>query len=231
MIEWISSGTAYCLPSGPLRRLPVGGPEVARLDARGGEFIRGDRAQRAGRDAERHAQFMIGHDVRALADGRRGLHLGVERHAPFERGRIDLDLARVLLVELVEHRLHADAVAAAEKVPPDDGFRRPAPRRPSTPRWPGSRTRLCGSSRLPPKNDLAASRPLGARFRNCAFGKPCLGMVARKTRGAKRFQSMNLILNFADEFLRPPPRSDGPAGWSSSISLAKGRSRPPLGAP
>jgi len=27
----------------------------------------------------------------------------------------------MLLVELVEHRLHADTVAAAEKIPPDDG--------------------------------------------------------------------------------------------------------------
>ena len=105
-----------------LRRLPVGGPEIARLDARRGEFFRSDRAQRASRDAERHPRFMIGHDIRALPRRRRGLHLGVERDAPFERGRIDVNLAVVLLVELVEHRFHADAVAAAEEIPPDDGF-------------------------------------------------------------------------------------------------------------
>jgi hypothetical protein len=64
---------------------------------------------------------MVGHDVGTLARGGRSLHLGVEGRAPFGGGGVDLDLAGVLLVELLEHRLHADAVAAAQKIPPDDG--------------------------------------------------------------------------------------------------------------
>ena len=112
---------AILLAVRPLRRLPVGRTKIARLDAGRSELLRRDRAQRAGRDAERHAQLMVGHHVRPLADRRRGLHLAVERNAPFERRRVDLDLAGVLLVELVEHRLHADPVAAAQEIPPDDG--------------------------------------------------------------------------------------------------------------
>jgi hypothetical protein len=64
---------------------------------------------------------MVGHDVGALPDCSRGLHLGVEGDAPFEGRRIDLDFASVLLVELVEHHLHTGAVAAAQKIPPDNG--------------------------------------------------------------------------------------------------------------
>ena len=141
----------------PLRRLPVGGTEVARLDAGRSQFVRRKRAQYAARDAERHSQFMIGHHVGALAHRGRGLHLGVERNAPFERCRVDVDLALVLLVELVQHRLHADAVAAAEEIPPHDGFR--CVRRPDGQRRAGEGRvqELCGSSRLPPKNCLAAS--------------------------------------------------------------------------
>src|SRR5271157_6629589 len=61
-------GHAILLAVGPLSRLPVGGAEIARLDAGGRELLRRDRAQRPGRDSERHARFMIGHDVRALTD-------------------------------------------------------------------------------------------------------------------------------------------------------------------
>ena len=43
-------------------------------------------------DGERNARGVIGHDVRAFADRRGGLHLGVEGHAPVERGRLDFDL-------------------------------------------------------------------------------------------------------------------------------------------
>ena len=73
--------------------------------------------------AERNARGVIGHHVRALADRGRGLHLGVEGHAPVERRRLDLDRVRhVLGVEVLDHLLHADAVAAAEEVPPDHRF-------------------------------------------------------------------------------------------------------------
>lgn len=60
---------------------------------------------------------MIGHDVGLLADGGRRLNLAVEGHAPFKRGRVDADVG-VRVVELLDERLHADAVAAAEEVPP-----------------------------------------------------------------------------------------------------------------
>ena len=110
------------LAVGPLRRLPVGGAEVAGLDAGRGELVGRERAQDALGDAQRHAQLVVGHDVGALSDGGGRLHLGVERNAPFEGRGVDLHLALVLLVELVEHGLHADAVAAAEEVPPDDRF-------------------------------------------------------------------------------------------------------------
>ena len=169
----------------PLRRLPVGGAEVAGLDAGGGEFVGRERAQHARRDAERHARFVVGHDVGTLADGGRGLHLGVERHAPFERRRLDLDLAGVFLVELVEHRLHADAVAAAEEIPPDDGVLgvRDADHQS------GGRQRrrkgICGSRRFLPKlpRRLPASQALGHGLR--ASGSLAV-MVAAKARGAKR---------------------------------------------
>ena len=87
--------------------------------------------------AERNARGVIGHDVRAFANGGRCLDLGVERHAPVERRRLDLDRVLVLVVEVLDELLHADAVAAAEEVPPDDRFlarsrwtTTPAPRRP-----------------------------------------------------------------------------------------------------
>ena len=109
------------LAVGALGGLPVGGFEIARLNARRSQFGRRDLAQGTGRDAEGNARFMIGHDIGALADGGRGLHLGVERGAPIERGRLDFDSVGVFLVELVDQGLHANAVAAAEEIPPDDG--------------------------------------------------------------------------------------------------------------
>jgi hypothetical protein len=47
-------------------------------------------------------------------------------------------------------------------------------------------------------------------------------MVARKMRGAKRFESTNLILN-RGERARAAAASDRPASQSSSISVAKER--------
>ncbi len=86
-------------------------------------------------DGQRNARGVIGHHVRTFADGGRGLDLGVEGHAPVERRRLDLDRVLVLVVEVLDELLHADAVAAAEEVPPDhrllglraDGERERAP--------------------------------------------------------------------------------------------------------
>src|SRR6185312_16919358 len=104
-----------------LRLFPVRRLEIARFDARRGLLLGSDHAECTGGDAERDARFVVGHDVRTLADGGRGLDLGVEWGTPVERSGLDLDLALVLGVELVDQRLHADAVAATEEVPPHDG--------------------------------------------------------------------------------------------------------------
>ena len=65
---------------------------------------------------------MIGHYVGRLADGGRGLHLRVERRAPLQRRRVDLDLAGMCGVEVADQLLHAHAVAATEEIPPYHGF-------------------------------------------------------------------------------------------------------------
>ncbi len=62
---------------------------------------------------------MVGHDVRRLAYRDRGLYLGVVGHTPIQGGAVDLDVV-VSGVELVDQRFHADAVAAAQEVPPHD---------------------------------------------------------------------------------------------------------------
>ena len=132
---------------------------------------------------------MIGHDVRALAHGRGSLHLGVKRNAPFEGRSVDLDLAGVLLVELLEHRLHADAVAAAQEVPPDDGVFGPSARR-SSERWsPMLRLGFFGSRRFLPNFARRLPRLASARLLRRAARKPRVSMVAGKREGAKRFGS------------------------------------------
>ena len=148
-----------------MRRVP------GRLDERiGGQAHRlhvgvGDLAQDALAHSQRKARGVIGHDVRTLADRRRGLHLGVEGRAPVERRPLNLDLARVFGVEVFDELLHADAVAAAQEVPPHDRFLGPRHARHQGGGRQPRHTGFFGSSRLPPKNDLAASR-ISARDRN-----------------------------------------------------------------
>ena len=147
-----------------LRRLPVRLAEVARLDPRRREFFGGDGAQHVLRDAERHAQFVIGHHVGALADRRRGLNLAVEWHAPLEGRRVDMDFAVEFLVEFVEHGLHADAVAAAEEVPPYDCFGRARCAREQRGARQSSHRIFCGSCRFPPRYVADGFLPPGTRF-------------------------------------------------------------------
>src|ERR1700722_8001299 len=189
-----------------LRRLPVGGAEVTGLDAGRTEFLGCQRAHHALRHAERHARFMVGHDIGTLARRRRGLHLGVKRRAPFRGGGVDLDLAGVLLVEFLEHRLHADAVAAAQKIPPDDGVfgaRRTGGKRQASQ---GREKGFSDYLDFLPKMARRLPRVTALGFRTVRLSKSLAGMVTRKARGAKEFQSANLIRSPWNNFKTWPKR-------------------------
>ena len=157
--------------------------------------------ERALLDGQRDARGVVGHHVGAFADRRRGLHLGVEGHAPVERRRLDFDLAGVLLVEVLDQRLHADAVAAAEEVPPDDLFlrlrrrsrdRSAPPRRAPSPECFSSLIPPCSvvfrfetraGSRTPPRHSAdRLAGPAGAIARSCGWQRRLPGAACRPSR-------------------------------------------------
>ena len=212
-----------------MRRVP------GRLDERiGGQAHRlhvgvGDLGQDALAHSQRKARGVIGHDVRTLADRRRGLHLGVEGRAPVERRPLNLDLARVFGVEVFDELLHAHAVAAAQEVPPHDGFLGSGHARHQRD---GRRRGIENSSDhfdfLPKMTwRLPACQALGSG--TARLGKPRLGMVARKTRGAKHFQSANLIL-IAASVIETPPRMTARSPAFLQHFRGKKGAAPPAGA-
>ncbi|MNT07432.1 hypothetical protein D3C72_1421340 [compost metagenome] len=101
------------------RRFKRRAEEIVFLQAGLLEILVGNLAQHLFLQGERRTRQVVGHDIRPLPDGRGGPHLGIEGNAPFQRRPLDLDI-RVLLVEGIDQRLHAHAVTAGQKVPPDD---------------------------------------------------------------------------------------------------------------
>ena len=80
--------------------LPRRRREAGLAETHGLHVVGGDLGQRLLVDRARNARGVIGHHVRALADRGGGLDLGVERRAPVERRRLDLDRVLVLGVEV-----------------------------------------------------------------------------------------------------------------------------------
>ena len=116
----------------------VAGAKSSSLRAHRRHVVGGDLGERVLADRQRDARGVIRHHVRAFADRGRGLHLGVERHAPVERRRLDFDLAVVLGVELLDAASSCGRRRRRRGSPTRSPFPWPARRR-RTPAVPPSR--------------------------------------------------------------------------------------------
>ena len=105
-----------------MHRVPGGACKSVRRQAHCCHVIRRNFRQRALTDCQRNAAGVIGHDIRTLAHGGRGLHLGIKRDAPIQRRRLNFDAVSVFGVEVFQQFLHSHAVAAAKEIPPYHGF-------------------------------------------------------------------------------------------------------------
>src|SRR5690606_3115985 len=139
-----------------------------------------------------NAREVIGHHVRAFADGRRGLHLAVERGTPFKRRAFDGDFAFMLGVEALDQRLHAHAVAATEEVPPHDGFLR---------LYGTQQQRGCGRRQHSQLETLVHVLP---PFGVCPHAIPQLGGSLAKRRPRRYSDDRDAALNFSSWSTEPP---------------------------